>query len=77
MRTIPTCNAVRRDFLHIDFSLCAVTVRSAFAVFAPRSFKRFRRDLSKKYCKMVDFCTMHGKEAPFLCGHELLFLHCL
>ena len=46
VRTIPACNAVRRGFLHIDFSLCAVIVRSAFAVFTtPRGFKRFRIDL--------------------------------
>jgi hypothetical protein len=46
VRTIPTCNAVRRGFLHIiDFSFCAVIVRSAFAVFTPRGFKRFRIDL--------------------------------
>jgi hypothetical protein len=52
VRTIPACNAVRRGFLHIiDFSLCAVIVRSAFAVFTPRGFKRFRKDLSKKIVK--------------------------
>ena len=78
MRTIPACNAVRRDFLHIiDFSLCAVTVRSAFAVFTPRGFKIFRKDLSKTNCKMVDFCTMHGKKASFLGGHKLLRVHCV
>jgi hypothetical protein len=78
VRTIPACNAVRRDFLHIiDFSLCAVTVRSALAVFTPRGFKRFRKDLSKKNCKMMDFCTMHGKKASFLGGHELLCVHCV
>jgi hypothetical protein len=77
VRTIPACNAVRRGFLHIDFSLCAVIVRSAFAVFTPRGFKRFRIDLSKKNCKMVNFCTMHGKKASFLGGHELLCVHCV
>ena len=52
VRTIPACNAVRRGFLHIiDFSLCAVIVRSAFAVFTPRGFKSFRKDLSKKIVK--------------------------
>jgi hypothetical protein len=29
----------------IDFSLCAVIVRSAFAAFTPRGFERFRKDL--------------------------------
>ena len=81
VRTIPACNAVRRGFLHIDFSLCAVIVRSAFAVFTPQGFKRFRKDLSRKNCKMVDFCTMHGKKASFLGGHELLCVlrcvHCV
>ena len=46
VRTIPACNAVSRGFLHIiDFSLCAVIVRSAFAAFTPRGFERFRKDL--------------------------------
>jgi hypothetical protein len=40
VRTIPACNAVRRGLLHIiDFSLCAVIVRSAFVVFTPRGFE--------------------------------------
>ena len=44
VRTIPACNAVRRGLLHIiDFSLCAVIVRSAFVVFTPRDFERFRK----------------------------------
>jgi hypothetical protein len=78
VRTIPACNAVRGGFFHIiDFSLCAVIVRSASAVFTSRGFKTFRKDLSKKNCKMVDFCTMYGKEASFLGGHELLCVHCV
>ena len=78
MRTIPACNAVRRGFLHIiDFSLCAVIVRSAFVVFTPRGFERFRKGFIEKNCKMVNFCTVHGKKASFLGGHELLFVHCV
>jgi hypothetical protein len=26
---------------------------------------------------MVNFCTVHGKKASFLGGHELLFVHCV
>jgi hypothetical protein len=26
---------------------------------------------------MVNFCTMHGKKASFLGGHELLCVHCV
>ena len=78
MRTIPACNAVRHGFLHIiDFSLCAVIVRSAFVVFTPRGFERFRKGFIEKTCKMVNFCTVHGKKASFLGGHELLFVHCV
>ena len=66
VRTIPACNAVRRGFLHIiDFSLCAVIVRSAFVVFTPRGFERFRKGFIEKTCKMVNFCTVHGKKASF------------
>ena len=78
VRTIPACNAVRRGFLHIiDFSLCAVIVRSAFVVFTLRCFERFRKGFIEKNCKMVNFCTVHGKKASFLGGHELLFVHCV
>ena len=78
VRTIPACNAVRRGFLHIiDFSLCAVIVRPAFVVFTPRGFERFRKGFIEKNCKMVNFCTVHGKKASFLGGHELLFVHCV
>jgi hypothetical protein len=31
----------------------------------------------KKNCEMVGFCTMHGKKASFLGGHELLRVHCV
>ena len=76
--TIPACNAVRRGLLHIiDFSLCAVIVRSAFVLFTPRRFERFRKDFIEKNCKMVNFCAICGKKASFLGGHELLFVHCV
>jgi hypothetical protein len=78
VRTIPACNAVRRGLLHIiDFSLCAVIVRSAFVAFTPRHFEGFRKDFIEKNCKMVNFCTICGKKASFLAEHELLFVHCV
>ena len=52
---------------------CSVGFRCVYT----SRFQEFRKDLSKKNCKMVDFCTMHGKKASFLGGHELLRVHCV
>jgi hypothetical protein len=78
VRTIPACNAVRRGFLHIvDFSLCAVIIRSAFAVFTPRGFKRFRKDLSKKIVKWWIFALCMERKLRFWVDTSFCVVHCV
>jgi hypothetical protein len=40
-------------------------------------FLALRRHCSVGFRKMVNFCTVHGKKASFLGGHELLCVHCV
>jgi hypothetical protein len=44
-------------------------------------FQEIQKRFIEKNCKMVDFCTLHGKKASFLGGHELLCcslcVHCV
>ena len=40
-------------------------------------FQEIQKRFIEKNCIMVDFCTMHGKKASFLGGHELLRVHCM
>jgi hypothetical protein len=40
-------------------------------------FQEIRKRFIETNCKMVDFCTMYGKKASFLGGHELLCVHCV
>ena len=57
--------ALRRD-LFVGFR-CVYTSR----------FQEIQKRFIEKNCKMVDFCTLHGKKASFLGGHELLFVQCV
>jgi hypothetical protein len=40
-------------------------------------FREIQKRFIEKNCKMVNFCTVHGKKTSFLGGHELLFVHCV
>ena len=80
VRTIPACNAVRRVFLHIiDFSLCAVIVRSAYyggpEVQNTKQTKQNRTKITflyHFYTILIHFYPKHETQLTIL-SHNFLF----
>ena len=77
MRVFPECNAPTGSSLHIiDFSLCAVISRLAFAEFATRGMGTAQVKLF--YCvKMAHFRGVRGKQASLSKENKLLLVHCV
>ena len=71
MRVFPECNAPTGGSLHIiNFSLCAVISRLAFAEFATRGIAQVKLF----YCvKMAHFRAIRGKQASLLKENKLRY----
>jgi hypothetical protein len=66
-----------RFFTYYRFlALCRHCSAGFRCVYTSR-FREIQKRIYRKNCKMVNFCTVHGKNASFLGGHELLFVHCV